>query len=249
MNNRSNEKPVVGLIVPPLSGEVPPEALMYPEIDFIAEGLGLRSVDPEGYDEVISSVVEKAKKLVQRGAQAVSLMGTSLSFYRGHEANEQMIKIMEQESGVPCTTMSQAILRALEAVEAKKIAIATSYVDVVNEHLVAFMQAGGYEVTSCVGLGVNGVEAMAQIGTKQLVDLCLKAYETGEIKADAILLSCGGLRTLETIKEVEQHLGIPVIASSPAGFWDVAGLIDARIAKTDFGRLAEVKRLSVKKLS
>lgn len=232
--------PTAGLIVPPAAGEVPPEAVMYPQVNFIAEGLGLQSVDPQGYDQVIESVVAKAKQLVARGAQAVSLMGTSLSFYRGHQTNAELIQAMQDATGVPCTTMSQAVIRALQALQAKKVAVATSYVEVVNERLLAFMQAEGYTAVSCQGLGENGVEAMAQISTPQLVDLCIQAYEQALEPADAILLSCGGLRTLDTILAVEQQLGVPVVASSPAGFWDVVSLVSPRPAQTQWGRVAAI---------
>lgn len=233
-------KPVVGLIVPPQASEVPPESEMYPEITFIAEGLGLGSVEPDGYDQVIDLVVSKAQHLVERGAQAVSLMGTSLSFYRGNEENDQLVQRMEAATGVPCSTMSHAIMRGLGSVGAQKIAVATSYVDIVNEYLKVFLSNAGFTVLSCEGLGEAGVEAMAQITTETLVKLCLLAYEKSDRKAEGILLSCGGLRTLDTIRQVEATLGIPVIASSPAGFWDVAELVGLQKAKTGFGKLVQL---------
>lgn len=231
-------KPVVGLIVPPAQGAVPPEAAMYPEIHFIAEGLGLSSVEPDGYDLVIDLVIDKAQRLVERGAQAVSLMGTSLSFYRGNEQNNQLVARMKEATGVPCSTMSHAIVSGLHRLQIKKVAVASSYIDVVNQHLKEFLAIEGLEALSCQGLGETGVEAMGQISTEDLVQLCLLAYEQSQGQADGILLSCGGLRTLETIREVERQLNVPVVASSPAGFWDAAGLVQQQNAKEGFGRLA-----------
>lgn len=236
--NMQKNKPMVGLIVPPAEGLVPPEAVMYPEIDFIAEGLGLGSVDPDGYDKVIDLVVSKAQSLVQRGAQAVSLMGTSLSFYRGNEENERLVERMREATGVPCSTMSHAIVAGLHVTGVKKVAVATSYIDVVNRHLERFLAVEGFEVLSCIGLGETGVEAMGNVTTNELVSLCLAAYEATEQRADGILLSCGGLRTLDTVRHVEALLGVPVIASSPAGFWDAAKLVQYQHPKEKMGRLA-----------
>ena len=77
--------PRIGLIVPPATGEVPFEgpALYGSRIAFHARGLGLGSVTPAGYDEVIESVVGHARALAEQDMRAISLMGTSLSFYRG----------------------------------------------------------------------------------------------------------------------------------------------------------------------
>ena len=72
-----------------------------------------------------------------------------------------------------------------------------------------------------------------------LVALCEKVYRA-EPRSDGILISCGGLLTLDAIAVVEARLGVPVVSSSPAGFWDlmrVAGL-DSRAPGG--GRLTQV---------
>jgi len=48
-------------------------------------------------------------------------------------------------------------------------------------------------------------------------------------EADAIFISCGGLRSLEIIDALEQEVGKPVVASNQATFWDtirLAGIDD-----------------------
>lgn len=238
--SRELDTKVIGLIVPPIAGEVPPEGAMYPEFTFLAEGLGLREVTPEGYDEVIDNAVNKAQKLAKRGAEVISLMGTSLSFYRGYHANSELIRLMHEATGLPCTTMSQAILNALKALKVKKLAVATSYVEEVNDKLLDFLTAENFQPLSCEWLGESGVEAMAKISTAELVELCRAAYKASASAAEGILLSCGGLRTLEVIQIVEQELGVPVIASSPAGFWDVVGLTGQRPSRKKYGKLAAI---------
>jgi arylmalonate decarboxylase len=55
--------------------------------------------------------------------------------------------------------------------------------------------------------------------------------------ADGILISCGGLLTLDIIAALESKLGVPVITSSPAGFWDVVKLSGKDATAVGFGRL------------
>src|SRR5437016_8911804 len=74
-------EPVLGMIFPPLNYPVPPEATaLYPTgVKFLAEGVGLPRMTPEGYDSVVPKIVPAAENLAKRGATGISLMGTSLT--------------------------------------------------------------------------------------------------------------------------------------------------------------------------
>lgn len=229
--------PIIGMIVPPAAGLVPADgARLYPGLPFIASGLGLGSVTPEGYDAVIESVVAHAGRLKDQGAAVISLMGTSLSFYRGAAFNTALTQAMSEATGLPCTTMSTAVLNGMRVLGLRRVALATAYIDDVNERLAAFLAEEGMESTACRSLGITGVDAMARVGTETLVDLCVRAIEAAP-DSDGILLSCGGLLTLDAIPEVERRLGVPVVSSSPAGFWDAVRLAGGSKAAPGYGRL------------
>ncbi len=245
MNTRNtpNERPLLGLIVPPAAGLVPPEGpQMYPQVDFIAQGLALASVDKEGYDGVIDQVVEAARKLAGRGAQAISLMGTSLSFYRGSAFNDSLVEHLRQATGLPCTTMSHAILRGLRASGITRVAVASSYIADVNQRLVRFLAENQIDAVCDHGLGVTEVSAMAQISTQELVDLCLKTWDMAQGQAQGLLLSCGGLVSLDAVRRVEHKLGVTVVSSSPAGFWDLVATAGLDLHPQDAGRLARERQ-------
>ena len=89
----SAAEPVLGMIFPPANYPVPPEAiLMYPKgIRFLAEGVGLERMTPEGYDKAVPKILPAAEKLKQQGANAISIMGTSLTFYKGAAFNNELI--------------------------------------------------------------------------------------------------------------------------------------------------------------
>ncbi len=216
------QRPRLGLIVPPAHGKVPVDAeILYGQrYEFLARGLGLQSVSTEGYEQVIDAVVDHAIALREAGAQAVSLMGTSLSFYRGAAFTDTLRQQMEQRTGIPCTTMSHAIMRGLRSQGIQRMAVATSYIDEVNAKLRGFLQDQGFEVLSLHGLGIAGVEAMGQVDTATLVELSERALRDAPA-AEGVLISCGGLVTLDAVRELERRHGLPVISSSPAGFFDL----------------------------
>jgi arylmalonate decarboxylase len=230
--------PCIGLIVPPAHGQVPQDAaeLYGGRLRFIARGVGIPAVSPEGFDEVIDAVLDRAEALRREGAQVLSLMGTSISFYRGPAYTDGLRQAMAQATGLPCTTMSHAIVDALRALGLRRVAVATSYIDALNERLVAYLGAAGFEVSAIRGLQMTGVEAMGQVSTRTLVDLATEVYGQ-DSRADGIFISCGGLLTLDAIRQLEDRLGVPVTASSPAGFWDVVRLGGWDARATGCGRL------------
>jgi len=174
-------------------------------------------------------VVAKAVALKEEGVAAISLMGTSLSFFRGAAFNRQLEIEMARATGLPCTTMSNAIVNGLRHLKVRRVAVATAYIDEVNAQLRGYLQQSDFEPLALEGLSISDVQAVGKVPTRALVDLCVKVFEA-QPGADGILISCGGLVTLDAVREVEERLQVPVVSSSPAGFWDLARTagLDAR---------------------
>jgi arylmalonate decarboxylase len=230
--------PRIGLIVPPAHGLVPQDGadLYGGRVEFIARGLGIGAVSPTGFAPVIDTVLDRARELRDAGAQAISLMGTSISFYRGAAFTESLRAAMQEATGVPCTTMSHAIVAALRTLGIRRVAVATSYIDELNDRLVDYLTGEGFTVTAIEGMSITGVAAMGEVSTQALVDLSTKVWDRSE-DADGIFISCGGLLTLDAIRQLEDRLQVPVTASSPAGFWDVVKLRGVDPGSLGRGRL------------
>ena len=125
--------------------------------------------------------------------------------------------------------LERAIIAGLRHLKVRRVAVATAYIDEVNTQLRTYLELSDFEPLALEGLAISDVQAVGQVPTQVLVDLCLKVFED-QPGADGLLISCGGLVTLDAVREVEARLQVPVVSSSPAGFWDLvrtAGL-DAR---------------------
>src|SRR5688572_24953975 len=86
-------EPTVGLIFPPLDYPIPPDAKeLFPSgIRFISNGVGLPGgMTYEGYEEAIPRVMPRAQELADRGAALISVFGSSITFYRGAQFNQDL---------------------------------------------------------------------------------------------------------------------------------------------------------------
>jgi len=209
-------EPVLGMIFPPANYPVPPEArLLYPSgIRFLSAGVGLERMTPEGYDQVFDRIVPAAQKLAKDGANAISVMGTSLTFYKGAAFNEQLKKTVTKATGLPSTTMSTGIVEGLKAAGGRRIAVATAYNEEVSRRLKVFLEESGFEVLTVKGLGIERFEDRPPVTHDELLNFSAGVYEAAP-KADALVISCGALKTLDLIVPLEQRCKVPVVSSTP----------------------------------
>jgi len=193
-------------------------------------------LSPSGFAPVVDRIVDLAVELRDEGVEAISLMGTSISFYGGAALTEQLRAEMTAATGLPCTTMSHAVVAALRALGARRVAVATSYIGELNHRLVAYLTHEGFIVTAIEGLSVVAVREVAEVPADTLIRLG-ESVVRRDPSAEAVFVSCGGLLTHGVIEPLEGSLDLPAIASSPAGFWDVVQLAGADPSAQGFGRL------------
>jgi arylmalonate decarboxylase len=230
---------IIGLVMPEAVGAVPAEAaVMYPHLRMIAHGIGLRSLSPAGYDEAIERVVPVAEQLAGQGATAIMVIGTSLTFYRGAAFHDELIGRIGAATGLPAGTMSSAIVDGLRAVRARRLAVATAYTDEVNGLLAAFLRQHGFEIRSLQSVGAaTRVGDAARTTERDIQEISIKACREAD-GAEALLIVCGGLKTLEIGEPIERACGIPVVSSMPAAIWAAARLVgDSGRTGPGFGRL------------
>jgi arylmalonate decarboxylase len=232
--------PVLGMIFPPAGYPVPPEArMLYPTgVRFLAEGVGLERMTPEEYDRVFGRIVPVAEKMAKQGANAISVMGTSLTFYKGAAFNQQLIDTIKKATGLPATTMSTGIVEGLRGVGGRRIAVATAYNDVVNQRLRIFLEESGFEVLKVKGLGIERFEDSPPVTQDGLLQFSAEVWESTR-QADSLLISCGALKTLELLVPLEKRCKVPVVSSTPHALRAGVRLLGLSGRAPGFGSLLE----------
>ena len=229
----------VGLIVPPLDGIVPPDATaMYPDAAFEVAGLGVRGLTAEGYGEAVGRVEDTARVLASRGVSAILLFGTSLSFFKGPIFNGELEAAMREASGVPALTLTSAMIQALELLRARRIAVATAYTGEVDAMFRRYFEACGFEIERISGLGITALPEVEAMAPETIADLARKVAVDAP-DAEAVVLSCAGMRTTPVTAALERELGKPVISSAMVGSWAAVRLGGSSGISPGMGRLYE----------
>jgi len=143
----------------------------------------------------------------------------------------------ELNRGAPkaqATSLITGVIRALKTLQARRIVIATPYLDEVNQREVDYLEQAGFEVISICGLNLEKDSDMVRVAPDYITEFALAQDHPD---ADAIFVSCGALRTLDVIGEIEARAGKPAICSNQAMIWDCLRLAGIEDRFEDFGRL------------
>ncbi len=124
------------------------------------------------------------------------------------------------------TTLVSGVFAALDALRAKRVVVATPYLDEVNRIEADYMVERGYDVLDIQGLNITLDSEMVRVAPSYIRDF---AISVDRPDADAIFVSCGALRTVEVIDEIEAATGKPCVSSNQAMLWHclrLAGIDD-----------------------
>jgi maleate isomerase len=71
---------------------------------------------------------------------------------------------------------------------------------------------------SVKGLGIVNFKDRGPVTPDELLNFSASVYE-GASKADALVISCGALKTLDLIVPLEKRCKAPVVSSTPHALW------------------------------
>ena len=162
-------------------------------------------------------MLPRAQDLAKQGAEVISVFGSSITFYKGAKFHDDLIQQVAKATGKKATTQSNGLLDGLRTANAKRVAVATAYTDIVTERLKIFLQEYGFEVTSAKGLGFERIpgrrgDARHSVQTKHG---CLQQFE----KSRCARRFMRRIENARADRAGGKVIKVPVISSTPHGLW------------------------------
>ncbi|WP_237212639.1 arylmalonate decarboxylase [Ruegeria lacuscaerulensis] len=191
------------------------------------------SITVDSLTAVGADLARAASTLLPDGSlDVISYACTSGSLVLGEDT-----VFRELSKGAPkaiVTSLITSAIRALETLAVEKIAVCTPYLEDVNLKEKQYLENQGFHVTEIRGLNLEKDSDMIRVRLDVIEQL---AHSVNSAAAEAVFISCGALRSIEVVEQLEDALNKPVICSNQAMAWDVlrnAG-VDDQIA--GYGRL------------
>lgn len=162
---------------------------------------------------------------------------TSGSFVYGPDgARTQAAQLARAAGGVPTSSTSFAFVHAVRALGLTRVAVAASYPQEVSALFVGFLAAAGIDVVSFTGAGI---ETAAQVGTLTPDAVLDLAAANDHPDAQALVVPDTAMHTLRFLRELEKHVGKPVLTANQVTVWEGLALAGVKVVRPELGTLFE----------
>ncbi|MGH7265633.1 MAG: maleate cis-trans isomerase family protein [Candidatus Rokuibacteriota bacterium] len=191
-------------------------------------------------DMARSPEVERCTEgLATAPVQVICFGGTSASFLHGPDWDAGLRERMAKAAGgIPVTTTSAAGVRAFRAFGVQRIAFVGPYLADVTERGRRFFEASGFKVLTALGMDLDHDRTIGRVTLEEVYHLARRGDHPD---AEAIFISCTGLKTIGVLAALERDLGKPVVSANQASFWDCLRLAGIPDRLTGFGGLFDLR--------
>ncbi len=197
----------------------------------------IKSTDADGLRDMNNHIEKCSEELASVAPDLVIYMCTSGSFLEGNEWEQAIRKKIKTITKAPIvTSTSQSVLEALKVQKISKVAMWTPYDQYVTEQEVKWLNTNNVEVVDyAYGDIFHNLDRGAQTPERTYYRL----RKLDHSKADGVFQSCGNIRGIEILGQLEEDIQKPVINSPQATIWFALRSLGIRTRIAGFGSLLE----------
>ncbi len=189
-------------------------------------------------EEVVQSFeksLDAARKMAKAGATVVMLGGNPISLAHGGSDLQGFQDKMSKEIGVPVLTSTMAQTKALKLLGSRKVAVAHPYETHQNDRMAQSIREFGFEPCGTLACDYSLID----LGTvpKDMALKLARRLKAENPEADTIHFGSAHWATAHVIDQVERELGVSVMTSQQAIFWDAIRTAGIQDKIPGYGRL------------
>lgn len=196
-------------------------------VEIVPTFIGFRSEKRESFLEGFKKAEELAVQLKEVGCDIISVSGTPPFLLKGLDFERRWAAELSDRIGLPVVTPMEPHAIALQALGARKVAVATYYGDELNSAIVGYFSRFGIQSVLMPGLSMTGASsglyttsllALDEVSHTDVYRHCRKALATMP-PVDAVYINGGGWDAAPAIEYLERDLKTKVVWALAAEMW------------------------------
>ena len=226
----------IGLIIPSSNRLTEPHFNRYAPEGVQTNVTRLRMTGPHRVPvlDLLPKIAEAGEMLADARCDVIVFHCTASSTEAGRDAEARVVETIRSATGAQATTTGSALLEALGALGARRLVALSPYMEEASAREIVFLEEAGLEVIRDRSLNLNGSDEYLLVTPAYWLRLI---EEESDPSADAYLLSCTNIHSLDIIEAAERSTGKPVVASNQATLWTCLRLCGLQDAVPGLGRL------------
>lgn len=228
----------LGLVVPSsnvtVETEMPALLACHPmeRFSFHSSRMRMQSVSPE---QLRAMNAQRERCILELGdaSPEVILYACLVALMAGGPREHQRVESLVAEqlaaggSDAKVRSSAGALAEALQAMEARRIALVTPYMRPLAQQVVEYMEAEGFTVADWRALEVSDNFEVGCIPGERVMEAARTLNLDG---VDALVLSCCvQMPSLSLIEPAEQEFGLPVLSAATAGAYSLLRALDLSV--------------------
>ena len=211
----------IGVLIPYTNTNLEPdmELMRAPDTTVHFQRMGGYDVDEiPGSDQMAglgASDISHDLRMISGVRPDVVLYGcTSATLTHGPSFDTDLAEKIKAGSRAISLTAAGSLIAGIKAVGATRVGFSSPYLGEINEQAMDFMASNGIETVNCADVGRElGNYGQGELTPDEVFELACQADHPD---AQAIVLSCTDMRSVEVVERVEAALGKPVVTSNQA---------------------------------
>jgi maleate isomerase len=167
---------------------------------------------------VLDPIATAVKYLASRHVDYIIHTGMPVVTTRGKGFEEELVKQIEDVTGLPATTSIRSAIRALAHLGARNVAVLTPYPQELHQSAVTFLTASGFRVVADHTMDV--VFKRLQDVTPAQIAATAKRVLASAPSAEGIYIPCNQWSAADAAPLIENATGVPVVTGAHADYWE-----------------------------
>ena len=228
----------IGLISPNLSEETLADVykILPKEIGIEGRALEVGHYDDREFQRAEQAFAAIVREVTKEPLDFLMVTGELFLSYKGPGSDKQILALVKEISPVPASTVLTAVLHACQALDLRRVAMASPFPEDQDIRLSQFLAHDGVEVVAHRCLGHNNSKIIWSLSPETGYELA-SALLRDHPDVEGVYMPCNKWRITPVIERIEKDFGKPVVTNTQAWIWEDLRAMEFKEPIPGYGRL------------